>query len=92
MVWSRSDVCTLCSPSGLEYLAANYPANALPPLNVNKAAAIDFESRLSLRRTEAARIIEYRREHGRFNSIKELKQVPGIDAAKIEAKKDILVF
>jgi competence protein ComEA len=76
----------------LEYLAANYPANALPPLNVNRAAAIDFETRLSLRRSEAARIIEYRRQHGRFNSLEQLKHVPGIDLSKIEAKKDIFVF
>jgi competence protein ComEA len=78
--------------AALEYLAATYPATALPPLNVNQAAAIDFETRLSLKRSEAARIIEYRRQHGRFHSLEELKQVPGIDASKIEAKKDILVF
>jgi competence protein ComEA len=78
--------------AALEYLAANYPPTALPPLNVNQAAAIDFETRLSLRRSEAARIIKYRSEHGRFKDLEELKQVPGIDLAKIEAKKDILVF
>lgn len=76
----------------LDYLAANYPATALSQLNVNTARAIDFESRLSLKRSEAAIVIKYRAEHGRFKSIEDLKKVPGIDVAKIEAKKDILVF
>jgi len=76
----------------LEYLAANYPAQAMPNLNVNTARAIDFESRLTLRRSEAAAIIEYRTKHGSFKSIEDLKKVPGIDPAKITVKKDILIF
>jgi competence protein ComEA len=76
----------------LEYLAANYPAAAMPRLNVNKATAIEFESRLSLRRSEAAAVIDYRTKHGPFKSIEDLKKIPGIDPAKIEAKKEILVF
>src|SRR5262249_6168699 len=76
----------------LEYLAANYPAVAMPRLNVNTARAIDFESRLSLRRSQAAAVIEYRTKRGNFKSVEDLKKVPGIDAEKIEAKKDILVF
>ena len=76
----------------LEYLAANYPAEAIPRLNVNKASAIDFESRLSLTRTQAKAVIEYRAKNGDFKSIEDLKKVPGVDAAKIEAKKEVLTF
>ncbi len=76
----------------LEYLAKNFPAGELPPLHVNKARAIQLESRLSLKRSEAAKILRYRKEHGDFKSIEDLKKVPGIDIAKIEAKKDRLVF
>lgn len=78
--------------ASLEYLAANYPASAQPRLNVNTAAAIDFETRLTLKRSEAAAIIRYRTEHGAFKSVEDLKKVPGVDAARIDAKKDILVF
>lgn len=78
--------------AALEYLAAQYPANGLPPLNVNTARAIDFESRLSLKRSEAALIVKYRTEHGEFKSIGDLKKVPGIDTAKIEAKKASLAY
>ena len=76
----------------LEYLVTNFPAEDLPPLNVNKATAIDLESRLSLRRSQAAAILRFRAKNGNFKSIEDLKRVPGVDAAKIEAKKDRLVF
>jgi competence protein ComEA len=76
----------------LEYLSTNYPAEVVPRLNVNTAKAIDFESRLSLKRSEAALVIQYREKHGNFKSVEDLKKVPGIDAAKVEAKRNILVF
>jgi competence protein ComEA len=78
--------------AALDYLAAHYPASEVPPLNVNKARSIDFESALSLPRSQAARIIEYRTSHGDFHSLDDLKKVPGVDVAKIEAKKDRIVF
>jgi competence protein ComEA len=76
----------------VDYLAAHFAAEEVPRINVNKARAIDLESGLTLRRSEAAAIIEYRTKNGPFKSIDDLKKVPGIDAAKIEAKKDRLIF
>ena len=76
----------------VEYLAKHYPAGELPPLDVNKARAIQLESRLSLKRSEAATILRHRDEHGPFKSLKDLLAVPGIDTAKIESKQDRLVF
>ena len=76
----------------VEYLGTNFPGDELPKLNVNKAVAIDFESRLTLRRSESAAIIAYRAKNGPFKSIEDFKKIPGIDVAKIEAKKDQLIF
>jgi competence protein ComEA len=76
----------------IDYLAAHFAAEEVPRINVNKARAIDLESGLTLKRSEAAAIIEYRAKNGSFKSIDDLKKVPGIDAAKIEAKKDRLIF
>jgi competence protein ComEA len=76
----------------LDYLAKHYPAGEIPPLNVNKAEAIDLEAGLTLLRSQARLIIKYREEHGPFRSLEDLKKVPGVDVAKIEAKKDRLVF
>jgi competence protein ComEA len=76
----------------LDYLARNYAADEVPKLNVNKATAIELESGLSLKRSEAAAVIRYREKNGEFKSIEELKKVPGIVVAKIESKKDRLAF
>jgi len=76
----------------VDYLTAHYPSEQLPKLNVNKATAIELESRLSLKRSEAAAIIAYRAKNGPFKSIDDFKKVPGIDIAKIEGKRDRLTF
>jgi competence protein ComEA len=76
----------------VEYLVKNFPADEVPKVNVNKAEAIDLESGLSLRRSQAAAIIQYRKKNGDFKSIEDLKKVPGIDIEKIEAKKDRIAF
>src|SRR5439155_22223491 len=68
----------------LDYLAKNFPAEEIPPVNVNTAPAIELESRLSLRRSQAAAVIAYREKNGRFKAIEDLKKVPGVDAEKID--------
>jgi competence protein ComEA len=78
--------------SVLDYLAGHYPADEVPRININKCRAIDLESGLSLRRSQATAVIEYREKNGPFHSIDDLKKVPGIDAAKVEARKDRLTF
>ncbi|HXK03568.1 MAG TPA: helix-hairpin-helix domain-containing protein [Verrucomicrobiae bacterium] len=78
--------------AAVEYLVKNYPAEDIPRINVNKARAIELESGLSLPRSQAALIIQYRTRNGDFHSIDDLKKVPGVDTAKIETHKDRLVF
>jgi competence protein ComEA len=75
-----------------EYLSTHYPADEVPRLKINEAEAIDIESALGLKRSQAAAVIAYRTQNGPFKSIDDLKKVPGIDVAKIEAKKDRLAF
>jgi competence protein ComEA len=76
----------------IEYLYRSYPADDVPRLKVNEAEALDFESILSLKRSQANAIIKYREQHGKFKSIEDLKKIPGLDAAKLEEKKDRLIF
>ena len=76
----------------LEYLVKNYAADEVPKIKVNQATAIELESGLSVKRSQAAVIIAYREKNGKFKSIEDLKKVPGIEAEKIEAKKDRLLF
>ena len=76
----------------VDYLAKNYPGEPIPKLNVNTATAIQFESALSLKRSESAAVIEYRAKNGNFKSLDDFKNVPGVPFAKFQAKKDRLAF
>lgn len=76
----------------VNYLATNYPAPPIPPLNINTAPAIELEARLSLLRSQAARVIAWREKNGPFKSIGDLKQVPNLDFQKVESHKDKIIF
>ena len=41
---------------------------------------------------ESEAIVQYREAKGNFKTIDDLKKVPGLDAVKIESKKDRLDF
>jgi competence protein ComEA len=74
----------------VDYLATHFPKT--PKINVNKATAQDLESGLELSAKEAEALVHYREEKGSFKSVEDVEKVPGLDAKKIEAKKDRLVF
>jgi competence protein ComEA len=76
----------------LDYLAKNYPADDVPRININKASAIELESGLSLKRSQAAAILAYRAKNGNFKSLDDLKKIPQLDFVKIEEKKDRITF
>jgi competence protein ComEA len=76
----------------LDYLTAHYPAEDVPKVNVNTATAIELESGLSLRRSQAKAVIAYREKNGEFKSLDDLKKVPVLDAAVIDEKKDRIAF
>ena len=76
----------------LDYLFKNYPAEDVPPVNGNKARAIELESGLSLRRSQATALIAFREKNGPFKSMDELKKVPGLDPEHLEERKDRIVF
>jgi competence protein ComEA len=76
----------------LGYLSKSFPAQEIPPLNINSATSIDLESMLTLTRKEAAAVIAYREKNGKFKALEDLKKVPGLDFAKLEARKDRIAF
>ncbi len=75
-----------------DYLTANFPPSAIPKIFVNKATDQQIAHTLEISEDEAKAIIAYRDKVGGFKSIDDLKQVPNIDAKKVDAKKDSLVF
>jgi competence protein ComEA len=59
---------------------------------VNKAPAADLASTLDVSEEGAQAIVQVRTERGQIKTIEELKKVPGLDGAKIDARKDRLIF
>ena len=71
-------------------VAAGAGASAM--VNVNSAAAADLVAGLSLSQANADAIVEYRSKNGKFKDVAGLKQVPGVDGARIDAVKDRIAF
>lgn len=71
------------------YLAKNFP---VIKTNVNKATAQELKTGLELTAEESEAIVHYRAANGTFKTIADLEKVPGLDAVKIESKKDRLEF
>ena len=76
----------------LTYLTKNFGPEAPKPVNVNKATPVELESVLSLTRAESEAVVQYRTDKGDFKSLDDLKNVPGLDFKKVEAKKSRIVF
>lgn len=76
----------------LNYLSKSFPAEEVPKVRINTARPIELEAGLTLRRSQAAALVAYRAKHGPFRSIEDLKDVPGLDFAYMESKKDRITF
>ena len=64
----------------------------LTKVNVNAATAEQLPLVLDISKATAQEVVKYRGEHGSFKTLDDLKKVPGIDAAKLEARKTRLIF
>jgi competence protein ComEA len=78
-------------PIILDYLTTHFLGEAPQPLNLNTATQIDLEAVGGLLRREAAAVIRYREQNGRFKSVDDLRKVPGLDFKKIELRRDAIV-
>jgi competence protein ComEA len=64
----------------------------LTRVNVNTAPAAQLPLVLGISNATAQALVKYRDEHGKFKTLADLKKVPGIDPAKLEARKDRVAF
>jgi competence protein ComEA len=62
------------------------------PVHVNQASAAELCAALGVSSTDGAAIVSFREQNGNFKDWRDLTKVPGIDASKIEANKERLVF
>jgi len=73
-------------------LIEQYLDAQLAMIPINQAAADEIQRTVDVPEAVAQAIVAYRREHGNFKSLEDLKKVPGLEAAKAEARKDRLIF
>jgi competence protein ComEA len=71
----------------MRYLLRN-----LTKVNVNKATAEELPLVLDMSKGTTQAVVMYRAKHGDFKTLDDLKKVPGINAAKLEARKNRVVF
>jgi len=76
-----------------DYLAANF-SKTTPggKVNVNTSNAKELAAVLEINEDQATAIVKYRNDNGPFHSAMDLAKAPGMDAAKVDAKKDKLTF
>jgi competence protein ComEA len=72
----------------VEYLAKNFPAHA----NVNQDDAKRLQATLEISPESATAIVSYRQKNGSFKTLDDLKKVPGVDTARLDAKRDVIDF
>jgi len=75
----------------ITYLSTNYRRRPAT-VNVNTAPAKALELDLGFTKSDAEAIEQYRQSNGKFKSLDDLKKVPKIDTAKIEAEKNRITF
>jgi competence protein ComEA len=64
----------------------------LTKVNVNTATAPEIAPVLDVTDTTAEALVKHRTEHGSFKTLEDLKKIPGVDAAKLNARKERIVF
>jgi len=75
----------------LEYMATHFKGEAAAPLNLNRATPVQLQSVAGLLRRESAALIAHRAKTP-CKTLEDLKAVQGLEFAKIEKRRDRLVF
>jgi competence protein ComEA len=74
----------------VDYLTREFGKDS--KIHINSAPFEELKGVLGLTTEETKAVLAYRGEKGDFKSWEELKNVPGVDAKKIENKKEIIAL
>jgi competence protein ComEA len=74
----------------LDYLVHNFGPDS--KVRINTAPFSEIRTVLDFTNEDTKAIIAYREQHGDFKDLRDLLKVPGLDAQKVEAKKEMLAF
>jgi competence protein ComEA len=70
-----------------EYLSKNFGQ-----VNVNKGTSAEIASVLEITPEQADAIVKYRTDHGDYKTMDDVKKAPGLASAKLDTKKDRVVY
>lgn len=75
----------------------NYPVGAAPDtgserVDINTATAVELDALPGIGPSTAQKIIDYRAENGRFQTLEDIMKVPGIGVAKFEQIKAFITI
>lgn len=68
----------------------NISSNSIQKININTATQEQLDTLPGIGQSTALKIIEYRKENGKFKKIEDIKQVKGIGEAKFNKLKDLI--
>lgn len=68
----------------------NISSNSTQKININTATQEQLDTLPGIGQSTALKIIEYRKENGKFKKIEDIKQVKGIGEAKFNKLKDLI--
>ena len=71
---------------------AEYLSKYLGKVSVNTAAAKEIQDGLKISDKDAALIVAWREQHGKFKNFEEVRKVPGLDSAKLGDKRGWVSF
>ena len=74
----------------VDYLTKTFGTDS--KIHINTAPFEELKSVLGLTVAETQAVLAWRKENGDFKSWQELQKVPGVDAAKIEKKKELIAL
>ncbi|WP_218938239.1 ComEA family DNA-binding protein [Parashewanella tropica] len=64
----------------------------LKAININTATAEQLQSLKGIGKKKAAAIVEYRKKHGKFKSVADLKKIKGLGDKFIAKNKKLLIL
>jgi competence protein ComEA len=74
----------------VDYLTLNFGPDS--KVNINTAPLEEIKVQLAFTVPESQAVIDYRQRNGAFKEWGDVLKVPGVDKAKVEAKKDKIGF
>lgn len=94
--WERSveDMIARGAKGSEEELDAvvEYLATYFGKTNINAASTEELEKSLGLSTKEAQAIAAYRRQNGKIKDFEELKNIPSVNAEKLQTKRSLIAF